>query len=65
MSAEETEAQEVIMGEREKSVEILIGFEPRFENGTWMSEFNVLDNDYFELITSYWDSKKSTEEGKS
>ena len=64
MSPEETEAQEVIMGEAEKSVELLIEFDARFENRTQDSTFNLLDNDYIELVTSYWDIKKNLEEDK-
>ena len=53
------------MGEEEKSIQLMVSFAARFQNGTLMPGFNPKDNDYFELITSYWDTKKNQEEGKS
>ena len=65
MAPEEIGAQSVMMGEGEKSVEMMVVFLALHENGTLDYSFNPLDNDYFDLITSYWDIEKNKEEDKS
>ena len=65
MSPKETESLKVIIGEREKSIELLIIFESTHKNGNWDLQFNPLDNDYFDLKTSIWDMTKNKEEKKS
>ena len=36
-----------------------------FEDGTYDPSFNLLDNDYFELVASYWDTDVNIKEVKN
>ena len=65
MSPEETRNAKVIMGQEEKSQQLMFGFYPHFENGTYDGMFDVLDNDYFEVVSAYWDTEKNSDENKS
>ena len=65
MSPEETQTSVVNMGHEEKSVEFILELRATYENGTYDRMFNPLDNDYFELIGSVWDTEKNNEEGIS
>ena len=41
----------------------MVGLIAYDEDGNYDPSFNPLDNDYFELVTTYWDTKKNIEEG--
>ena len=41
-----------------------MGFIAWSENGTYIPEFDVLDNDYIDVFTSYWDSGMNAEESR-
>ena len=64
MSPEETRNAKVIMGKIERSQEFALFIDARHENGSWYgSKFNIMDNDYFDLIGAYWDTEKNEKEG--
>ena len=57
MSPEEHQAAVVNLGEYEKSTDFFLGFVAVMEDGIQDRTFNPLDNDYIEVITSYWDGE--------
>ena len=45
-------------------MDMVFGFQARFENGTLDSDFNLLDNDYVYFYTLNWDTGLNEKEGK-
>ena len=64
MSPEEHLAERVEVGEGEKSQELMIGFAVQDENGNYEPGFDPLNNDYFQLTSTYWDTERNFKEGK-
>ena len=42
----------------------MIGFTAYFENGTIDTAFDPLNNDYIDVVTSFWDTATNIKEGK-
>ena len=64
MSPKEHTATKVNLGEYDKSNEFFMGIIATAEDGAYEPDFDLLDNDYIEIVTSYWDTGKNREEGK-
>ena len=63
MSPEEQKATVINLGDNKKSLEFMFGILATFENGTYDTSFNPLDNDYIEIIPFTWDTEKNNKEG--
>ena len=64
MSPEEHEAAVVNMGEYNKSTEFIFSLAVFDEDGAYDPSFDLLDNDYIEILTCSWDTAKNRESGK-
>ena len=64
MSSEELMATQVNFGAYNQSQELVLGFTATKEDGTLDTDFNPLDNDYFEVIATWWDYEMSAKEGQ-
>ena len=56
MTREEHVSTTFELADFKESQEIALVFEAYFENGTYDSSFNPLDNDYIDIISTEWDS---------
>ena len=59
MSPREHKARVVNLGDYQNSTDLVVGFVPFLENGSFDTQFNPLDNDYIEMFGAYWDSEKN------
>ena len=57
MALEEFNATKVNFGEYQSSYEFVLGMIAVKEDGTIDLAFNPLDNDYIEVIASFWDTE--------
>ena len=64
LSPEEQRATAINLGQHKKSAGFFIGFIALDESGDYDPKFDLLDNDYIDVFTSYWDTAKNAEEGK-
>ena len=64
LSPKEQRERVVNLGEYDKSADFIIGFAVFDQNVEIDTTFDPLDNDYIEVLTSYWDTAKNLEEGK-
>ena len=65
MKKEEVGETELNFADYNQSLGIYLDIRARDEKGVVDTSFDMLDNDYFRVISSYWDGEKSYQEGKS